>query len=67
MRADFPPSKIFFKKFQKSVDKLAGKCYNKYRKREEDTMMNWYMNPELHGEDYEDFLELLKEEEEEEA
>lgn len=30
-------------------------------------MMNWYMNPELHGEDYEDFLELLKEEEEEEA
>jgi len=28
-------------------------------------MMNWYMNPELHDEDYEEFLELLAEEEEE--
>jgi hypothetical protein len=28
-------------------------------------MMNWYMNPELHDEDYEDLLELLNEEEEE--
>jgi hypothetical protein len=28
-------------------------------------MMNWYMNPELHDEDYEELLELLNEEEEE--
>jgi len=26
-------------------------------------MMNWYMNLELHDEDYEDLLELLAEEE----
>ena len=26
-------------------------------------MMNWYMNPELHDEDYEELLELLAEEE----
>ena len=29
-------------------------------------MTNWYMNPELHDEDYEELLELLAEEEEEE-
>jgi hypothetical protein len=28
-------------------------------------MADWYMNPELHDEDYEDLLELLAEEEEE--
>jgi hypothetical protein len=28
-------------------------------------MMNWYMNPENHAEDYEELLELLAEEEEE--
>ena len=28
-------------------------------------MTNWYMNPELHDEDYEELLELLNEEEEE--
>ncbi len=28
-------------------------------------MMNWYMNPELHDEDYEELLELLNEDEEE--
>ena len=28
-------------------------------------MMNWYMNPDLHDEDYEELLELLNEEEEE--
>jgi len=27
-------------------------------------MTNWYMNPELHDEDYEELLELLAEEEE---
>ena len=27
-------------------------------------MMDWYMNPELHDEDYEELLELLAEEEE---
>lgn len=26
-------------------------------------MTNWYMNPELHDEDYEELLELLVEEE----
>ena len=30
-------------------------------------MMNWYMNPELHDEDYEELLELLNEEEKEEG
>ena len=28
-------------------------------------MTDWYMNPELHDEDYEELLELLAEEEEE--
>ena len=28
-------------------------------------MTNWYMNPELHDEDYEELLEILAEEEEE--
>lgn len=28
-------------------------------------MTNWYTNPELHDEDYEELLELLAEEEEE--
>ena len=35
------------------------------RGKESKTMMNWYMNPELHDEDYEELLELLAEEEEE--
>ena len=31
-----------------------------YRKREEDTeMADWYMNPEIHAEDYEEMTELL--------
>jgi hypothetical protein len=35
-------------------------CYNDYSKREEDTkMLNWYENPEIHAEDYEEMLELL--------
>ena len=56
----------FFIFFQKSVDNRAGLWYIIYRKREEDTKMtNWYMNPELHDEDYEELLELLAEEEEE--
>jgi len=29
-------------------------------------MLNWYMNPELHDEDYEELLALIREEEEEE-
>ena len=29
-------------------------------------MMNWYMNPELHDEDYAELAELLAEEDEEE-
>lgn len=28
-------------------------------------MMDWYMNPELHDEDFEELLELLVEDEEE--
>ena len=35
------------------------------RGKESKTMTNWYMNPELHDEDYEELLELLAEEEEE--
>jgi hypothetical protein len=35
-------------------------CYNDYSKREEDTeMADWYMNPEIHAEDYEEAQELL--------
>lgn len=57
-------SKIFSKKFEKSVDNRHDLCYNDYSKREEEPkMMNWYMNPELHDEDYEELLELLVEEE----
>ena len=29
--------------------------------KEGDTMNNWYMNPELHDEDFEELLELLAE------
>lgn len=29
-------------------------------------MMNWYENPEIHAEDYEELMDLLAEEEEEE-
>jgi hypothetical protein len=37
-----------------------------YHQREEDTeMMDWYMNPEIHEEDYEELMALLAEEEEE--
>ena len=32
------------------------------RERRNPKMMNWYMNPELHDEDYEELLELLAEE-----
>jgi hypothetical protein len=28
----------------------------------EDTRMNWYMNPELHEEDYTELVDLLEEE-----
>ena len=35
------------------------------RERRNPKMTNWYMNPELHDEDYEELLELLAEEEEE--
>ena len=49
--------------FQKSVDNLSGVCYTIYRKREEDTEMEWYLNAENHAEDYEELLALLAEEE----
>ena len=50
--------------FQKSVDNLTGICYNDYSKREEHTEMlnDWYMNPELHDEDFAELAELLAEE-----
>ena len=41
-------------------------CYNVYSKREEDTAMDWNWNPEAHDEDYEELLELLNGEEDEE-
>jgi hypothetical protein len=42
-------------------------CYTYYSKSKEGTeMTNWYENPELHDEDYEELMELLTEDEEEE-
>ena len=35
------------------------------RGKEDTEMMNWYMNPELHEEDYAELADLLAEEEEE--
>ena len=46
----------------KSVDNRLMICYNVYRKREEEQAMNWYMNPELHDEDFAELAELLTEE-----
>lgn len=49
---------------KKGVDNLAGLCYNDYSKRGEEMLMNaWYMNPELHDEDYAEMAELLSKEE----
>lgn len=63
-----PAQKIFSKKFEKSVDNRLTICYNDYSKREEEPkMLNWYMNPELHDEDYAELADLLAEEEDEEA
>lgn len=48
------------KTFKKSVDNRRDLCYTLYRSREEDTeMADWYMNPELHDEDYEEMMDLL--------
>ena len=56
-------SRPFLLFFKKGVDKPAWICYNDYRKREEDTeMTEWYMNPELHDEDFAELAELLAEE-----
>lgn len=44
------------------LDNLAGLCYNDYSKREV-ARMEWYMNPELHDEDYAELMALLAEEE----
>ena len=53
---------IFLKKFSKSVDIPARVCYNYIIKREEDTTMaDWFMNPELHDEDFEEYEKLLRE------
>ena len=55
--------------FKKSVDKPGKMCIivyvrNRNRDEKEDTkMMNeWYMNPEIHEEDYEELMALLMEE-----
>ena len=54
---------LFEKIFQKGVDNRAGMCYNDYSKREEETeMTEWYMNPELHDEDFAELADLLAEE-----
>ena len=37
------------------------------REREDTKMIDWYMNPDNHSEDYEELLALLEEEEEEEG
>ena len=48
------------------LDNRLNLCYNKYRKREgEITMAEWYMNPELHDEDFAELAGLLEEAEEE--
>lgn len=52
--------KIFSVSFKKVLDICTGICYNDYSKREEEPeMTEWYMNPELHDEDYEEITELL--------
>jgi hypothetical protein len=61
-----PTQKLFEKTFKKVL--TTGTTYDTMttvRERRKPKMMNWYMNPELHDEDYEDLLELLNEEEEE--
>lgn len=50
------------------LDKPARLCYTILRKREEDARMaDWYMNPEIHADDYEELQNLLRELAEEEA
>lgn len=49
--------------FEKVLDNRRDLCYNKYRKREgEIKMTEWYMNPELHDEDFAELADLLAEE-----
>ena len=56
------------KNFSKSVDNRLTICYNDYSKREEELeMLNWYMNPENHDEDYAELADLLAGEEDEEV
>ncbi len=44
------------------LDKPADLWYTVYRKREEEQAMNWYMNPELHDEDFAELADLLEDE-----
>lgn len=37
------------------------------KEKEEETMADWYMNPEIHADDYEELQNLLRELAEEEA
>ena len=56
--------KTFLKKV---LDKPAQRCYNDYSKEREGTeMMNWYVNAELHDEDFEELEALMAEMAEEE-
>lgn len=43
------------------LDKPVLMCYNDYSEREV-TKMEWWMNPELHDEDFAELAELLAEE-----
>jgi hypothetical protein len=55
---------IFTKKiFSKPLDNRRKICYNHIIKGREDTeMANWYENPEIHADDYEELMALLAEE-----
>lgn len=63
-----PFLKKFFRIFfEKMLDNRAGLCYNSIRKRKGVlTMTNWYNDPEVFADDYEELQELLKELAEEE-
>lgn len=48
--------------FQKPLDNRMRICYNYIIKEREDTeMTNWYENPEIHADDYEELMGLLAE------
>lgn len=57
------PSQKFFSKSLKKVltNRLTYAILIPSREGRTQEMLNWYENPELHAEDYEELMELLKE------